>query len=76
MIEISPNTALMLYLCTTLFSLLTLWAFQHYRTRKKTILPVEKNMQICEFCHFAYLAEEVKKITQCPRCSSFNQPKK
>lgn len=73
MIEISPTTALMLYLCATLFVLLGLWIVQHYRTRTKIILPMEKNMHTCEFCHFSYLAEDSKKISQCPQCHSFQR---
>lgn len=76
MIEVSPTTALMIYLCLTLCVLLGLWALQHSRTRKTEILPIEKNMQTCEFCLFAYLVEDTKPITKCPRCSSFNQYKK
>lgn len=73
MIELSPITALMLYLCATLSVLLGIWIFQHYRMRSKTILSPEKNMQVCEFCHFAYLAENTEKVTRCPRCKSFNR---
>lgn len=76
MIEVSATTALMLYLCLTLFVMLGLWAMQHYRTRKTEILPIEKNLQTCEFCHFAYLVEGTTPITKCPCCNSFNENKK
>jgi ribosomal protein L37AE/L43A len=73
MIELSPTTALMLYLGMTLSVLLGLWIFQHYRYRHKKILSSEKELFICEYCHFAYLDEGTKKITHCPQCQSYNK---
>lgn len=72
MIELSPTTALMLYLGITLVSLLSIWIAQHCRSRYRRILPAEKELHVCEFCLFAYLEESNKKITRCPRCESFN----
>lgn len=75
MIELTPATAFMLYLLATLFVLLGLWIYQHYQQRHQTILPPEKELHVCEFCHFAYLEEDSKKISRCPRCQSFNDRK-
>jgi uncharacterized paraquat-inducible protein A len=71
-IELSPTTALMLYLGFTLTILLGAWLYSHYSSRHKKILPLEQELHICEFCHFAYLDTNAKKITRCPRCQSFN----
>lgn len=76
MIELTPTTALMVYLGMTLAGLLGLWTTQHYLSKKKPLPPAEKTMSICEFCHFAYLDEESKSITRCPRCQSYNTQKK
>lgn len=73
MIELSPTTALMLYLGITLFTLLGLWVSRHYQTRGRKIHLPEKDLYICEYCHFAYLEEGIKKINRCPQCHSFNQ---
>lgn len=73
MIELSPITAFMLYLCLTLSMLLGLWIVHHYRSRSKKTLSSEAVFAVCEFCHFAYLDRETTKISQCPRCRSYNQ---
>lgn len=75
MIELSPNTALMLYLGFTLAVLFGIWVASHYRRRKRNFLPLEKELVVCEFCLFAYIDEGAKKVTRCPRCESFNRTK-
>ena len=72
MIEISPAAACTLYLGLTLFFVLSLWGYQHYRGRKKKLISVAQELFICEYCHFAYLDELQKKVTQCPQCRSYN----
>lgn len=75
MIELSPTTALMVYLGLALAAILSIWIFNHYSARKKVFLPEEKKLHVCEFCHFAYLDVTEKEITKCPRCTSFNRDK-
>lgn len=75
MIELSPTTALMLYLALTLVAILGIWVYSHYSSRKRTFMPMEKELIVCEFCLFAYLDVGAKKITKCPRCESFNSSK-
>lgn len=72
MIALSPTTALMLYLGLTLFCLLGVWIVSHYRSRNRSVMPLEKRLITCEFCLFAYLDVGTKKITRCPRCESYN----
>jgi hypothetical protein len=72
MIELNPATALMVYLGLTLMAILGIWAASHYRARKRRFLPLEKELVVCEFCHFAYLEVGSQKITRCPRCESLN----
>lgn len=76
MIELNPATALMLYLGLTLVVILGIWITSHYRSRNRCFMPLEKELVVCEFCHFAYLDAGAKKITRCPRCESFNSCKK
>ncbi|MEI8366328.1 MAG: hypothetical protein WCF65_07905 [Parachlamydiaceae bacterium] len=73
MIELSPATALLLYLGATLAILMGVWIASHYRAHKRRFLPPEKDLNVCEFCHFAYLDTGAKKITRCPRCDSLNK---
>ena len=73
MIELSPNTAFLIYLGLTLTTILALWIVSHYRTYKRQFLPLEQELNICEFCHYAYLDRGDKKITKCPCCDSFNR---
>lgn len=72
MIELSPATALLLYLGATLLCLFGIWIFSHYRTRRRRFMPLEKELTVCEFCHFAYLDAGIKSITRCPCCNSYN----
>lgn len=72
MIELSPNTALMIYLGLTLCSLIGIWVYHHLHVRKKKFMPAEKQLKVCEFCHYAYVDSAVKKVSQCPRCHFFN----
>lgn len=73
MIVISTNTAVMLYLILTLALLLVLWSVQHFRQRSKKVIVAKDELFKCEFCHFAYLSDRSKKVTQCPECKSFNK---
>jgi ribosomal protein L37AE/L43A len=73
MIEITPITALMLYLCLTMGTLFGIWCFQHFRWRKKKIVIVEKKLFVCEYCSFAYLDGIGNSLSKCPQCSSFNK---
>lgn len=73
MIELSANTALMLYLLWTLTWLLGIWGFHHYRTKNRKILPDEQQMFVCEFCHYVYMNDEYKNVTKCPQCLSYNK---
>lgn len=73
MIELSPSGALMLYLGMTLAVVLGLWIHQHYRSRHKKVLTAENDLQVCEYCHCAYLADRGKALNQCPSCKLINK---
>lgn len=76
MIELSANTAVMLYLCLTLTVILGLWMYHHYDSRRKKIVTSEHELHICEYCHFVYLDEDFKEITSCPQCHLLNKNNK
>ena len=73
MIALSPVTALMLYLFAALGVLLMIWARDHYFSRKRKIQLDDKQLQVCEYCHFVYLYSVGKEISQCPQCCSYNK---
>jgi uncharacterized paraquat-inducible protein A len=73
MIELSMTTAAMLYLSITMAILLGLWLFQHYKSRQKKIVIIEEELLVCEYCHFAYMEDRSKGVTQCPQCQSYNK---
>ncbi len=73
MIKLSPVTALMLYLFMTLATLLSIWSWYHFRSRKKKVILAEQELKVCEYCHFAYLDQISKDVSQCPQCQLFNK---
>lgn len=73
MIELSPTTAMMVYLCVTLAMLIGIWAYHHYRCRRRKVVLIQQELYVCEYCHFTYLDQVAKPITQCPQCDSFNK---
>lgn len=76
MISLSMTTALMLYLALTLIILFSLWGYHHYTLRNKKIIVSEEELFLCEYCHFAYLADRAKQVNKCPQCSSYNKGNK
>lgn len=76
MIELSANTAVMLYLSFTLVVILGLWLHHHYQSRRKKIVTTDHELYLCEYCHCAYLEADFKDITQCPECGLFNKNNK
>lgn len=73
MIEVSLTTALMIYLFMTLGCLFGLWGLQHYLRRKDKLITVQPQLYVCEYCQFCYLDEQLKPVTRCPQCRSFNR---
>lgn len=76
MIELSSNTAIMLYLSLTLGVLLVFWGYHHYHSRRNKIEFVHNRLIVCEYCHTAYLDLVEKQVTQCPKCRSYNRRKR
>jgi hypothetical protein len=73
MIEISPDTAFLLYIGMTLLILLGTWTYHHYCSSKRKLVLMEYELSVCEYCHFAYLATRGDELTRCPQCKSLNQ---
>ena len=73
MIELSPATAIMVYLFLTLMILLGIWGFHHLSCRNKKVVLAQHELYICEYCSFVYLDQIAKPLSQCPQCHSFNK---
>ena len=73
MIELTFTTAFMLYLGLTLMFVMGIWIYSHFKSKQKTIFTCEKELFICEFCHYAYLEDQIKKLNKCPQCGLFNK---
>ncbi|MEC7838897.1 MAG: hypothetical protein VX777_02525 [Chlamydiota bacterium] len=73
MIQVAPNTAIMIYLALTLSSILGVWIFSHLTRRQHKIITTENQLRICEYCQCAYVDDISKEVTQCPECKSFNK---
>jgi hypothetical protein len=73
MIELTFNTMFMLYLGGTLAIILGIWLYSHYRMRRRIFFPIEQDLFICEYCHFAYIEESVKHLNRCPQCGLYNK---
>lgn len=73
MIDLTFNTAFMLYLGLTLIGVMGVWIYSHYRTRKQVFFPNEKTLFQCEFCHYAYVDESAKQLNRCPQCGLINK---
>ncbi len=73
MIQTTSSAAFTIYLSITLGMVMALWIYTHYRSKKRKILTNEKELFICEFCHFAYVDEQVNQLNLCPQCGLFNK---
>lgn len=76
MIEVSPDTAFLLYIGLTLLVLLGTWCYSLYRSSKRKIILFKHELTICEYCHFAFLATRGEVLTRCPQCKSLTKLKK
>lgn len=73
MIEVTFHIISILYLGLTLFAILGIWIYSHYRIQKKSFFPTKQTLFICEYCHFFYVKDSDKYLNQCPQCGLFNK---
>lgn len=73
MIALNADQAFLVYLGFTLLVLLGLWCYHHYKTRSHRLSLLPQRLQVCEYCHTAYLADVEKDVSRCPGCDSFNK---
>lgn len=73
MIEVAPNTAIMIYLAIFLTVIMGLWLYTHVVKRNNKIVTTEQRLLVCEYCQCAYVEDQTKEVTKCPECESFNK---
>ena len=73
MIELTWNTALLLYLLLLLLALFSLWIFTHFRQKGRKITLSTENIAVCEYCHNTYISHLEDSLSRCPACNSLNK---
>ncbi len=71
MIEVTPDTACVLYLGIAMMIVLGMWLFR-YKKHKTNAIPYAKRHIVCEFCHTSYIDNPEKLLTRCPECQFLN----
>lgn len=72
MIEISPETACMLYVGGLLLLLLWTWIRHSQRAKRREVVKLTTMHVTCEFCSHSYLAETFTPYHRCPNCHCLN----
>lgn len=73
MIELAPNTALMIYLGLTCCLVLGIWVYHHFVYQQRPRFRPQHELHICEFCQSVYMTSLNKEITKCPQCQTLNR---
>ncbi len=76
MIEVSPETACILYLAASIMAVIGIWLYQHKSSKKKEIVTFKTKHITCDFCTASYLDDAAKTYTRCPACQSLNKTTK
>ncbi len=72
MIEITLNTAVLVYGAVILAGLLMLYMVSELRARHVYRVLEKQFLWRCAFCGFLYLDEDAAILSKCPRCESYN----
>ena len=75
MIELDITTAVALYLCLTVITLLLLELYLDRGTKSKQYASEKKSIWQCEVCAFTYIDSQHDVISKCTQCGSFNKRK-
>lgn len=73
MITLQPDTIILLYLIVTCSFLFFIWIFYYIKKSKSSWNKSYKELFICEYCAFVYLASVEREVNCCPRCKTFNK---
>lgn len=72
MIEISPDTACLLYIGGLLIGLIALWWRWSMKWKRRDISKLQVRKLTCELCKSNYLDESFTEFHRCPICGCLN----
>ena len=72
MIRVDLSLLFFIYLLLSLGAIIALWIWFELTHPSRRLTPYSKKVYRCGICTFNYIDDVDKKITQCPRCLSFN----
>lgn len=72
MIQISLTHALALYSVLLGLLIAAIWVYTELTVRRHQLSLGKQFLWRCVFCGFTYLDENAERVSQCPRCRSFN----
>jgi len=72
MIEISLNTAVLIYGFLIAIGLASSWIFTEFAAARTYTALSEQDLWKCHFCTFSYLDRSGLRVSRCPRCQSYN----
>lgn len=72
MIEISLNTALLIYGILIALGLASSWVITEFAAARRYTALSEQDLWHCHFCTFTYLDRSGLRVSRCPRCQSYN----
>ncbi len=72
MIPVKITAVFFFYIFFLLIWILGTWIYYEYKWKAKKYVPPEKKMFRCLICAHIYLDDRDRKISQCPRCRSYN----
>lgn len=73
MIEVSPETACIIYLGLTVVAVFIAWIKHNKKNQSKEIITFTSGKITCEFCNFSYVDDVRKSLTRCPQCQFMNK---
>lgn len=73
MIEISLYTAIGIYGTLIIAGTLAMWIYTEITAQRIHRVMESHNLWRCSFCSYAYLDDDAKEMSKCPRCGSLNR---
>lgn len=74
MIEIDLRTAVMVYSALLGVVVAAIWVYTELSVRRPQQDLGKQFLWRCAICRLSYLDEEATRLSQCPRCGSYNTP--
>ena len=72
MIQITLTQALALYSTFLALVVVAIWLYTELTVRRYQVFLAKQFLWRCVYCSYTYLDERAERVSQCPRCESFN----